>query len=128
MEQPSIYNTEEDLIKWLKYDLEEQRKEIAKDRSISLDDVKDEELVLHIGNKDITACEKIEINFEFDFFDIIKKININNNKIYYKVNCANLIFNRMLDFSDKKYNNKIICYNEVKFDNSNFNEKKKHIL
>lgn len=28
----------------------------------------------------------------------------------------------MVDFSDKKHNNKIVFYNELKFDNSNFNE------
>ena len=51
MEQPKIYNNEAELINWLKYDLEEQRKEIAKNKNISLNDVKDEELVLHIGSK-----------------------------------------------------------------------------
>lgn len=122
MEQPKVYNKEEELIKWLEYDLKEQRKEIAKDRGISLNDVKEEELVLHIGNKNFKSIEKIEINFEFDFSAIIKKINIKNNEIYYKVNCANLIFSKMVDFSDKKHNNKVVFYNEVKFDNSNFNE------
>ena len=34
MKQPKIYNTEEDLIKWLKYDLNKQRKKIAKNKSI----------------------------------------------------------------------------------------------
>ena len=29
MEQPKVYNKEEELIKWLKYDLKEQRREIA---------------------------------------------------------------------------------------------------
>ena len=122
MEQPKVYNKEEELIKWLEYDLKEQRKEIAKDRGISLNDVKEEELVLHIVNKNFKSIEKIEINFEFDFSAIIKKINIKNNEIYYKVNCANLIFSKMVDFSDKKHNNKVVFYNEVKFDNSNFNE------
>ena len=115
MEQPKVYNKEEELIKWLEYDLKEQRKEIAKDRGISLNDVKEEELVLHIGNKNFKSIEKIEINFEFDFSAIIKKINIKNNEIYYKVNCANLIFSKMVDFSDKKHNNKVVFYNEVKF-------------
>lgn len=122
MEQPKVYNTEEELIKWLEYDLEKQRIDISKNRNISPDDVKCEELFLHIGNKNFKSIEKIEINFEFDFSAIIKKINIKNNEIYYKVNCASLIFNRMVDFSDKKHNNKIVFYNELKFDNSNFNE------
>ncbi|WP_158634373.1 hypothetical protein [Brachyspira aalborgi] len=43
MEQLDMYNNLNELIDWLKYDLEEQRKEIAKDRCISKDDVKDEE-------------------------------------------------------------------------------------
>lgn len=122
MEQPKVYNKEEELIKWLEYDLKEQRIDISKNRNISPDDVKCEELFLHIGNKNFKSIEKIEINFEFDFSAIIKKINIKNNEIYYKVNCASLIFNRMVDFSDKKHNNKIVFYNELKFNNSNFNE------
>ena len=48
MEQPKNYNNLQELIDWLKYDLEEQRKEIAKYRCISLNDVEDEELFLHI--------------------------------------------------------------------------------
>lgn len=123
MKQPKIYNTEEDLIKWLKYDLKEQKKHISREKKESQNKVKKEELTLNIGSKDIKSCdEKIEINFEFDFSAIIKKINIKNNEIYYKVNCANLIFSKMVDFSDKKHNNKVVFYNEVKFDNSNFNE------
>ena len=122
MRQPGVYNKEEELIKWLEYDLEKQRIDISKNRNISPDDVKCEELFLHIGNKNFKSIEKIKINFEFDFSAIIKKINIKNNEIYYKVNCASLIFNRMVDFSDKKHNNKIVFYNELKFNNSNFNE------
>lgn len=123
MKQPKIYNTEEDLIKWLKYDLKELKKHISREKKESQNKVKKEELTLNIGSKDIKSCgEKIEINFEFDFSAIIKKINIKNNEIYYKVNCANLIFSKMVDFSDKKHNNKVVFYNEVKFDNSNFNE------
>ena len=123
MEQPKVYNTEEDLIKWLKYDLKELKKHMSREKKESQNKVKKEELTLNIGSKDIKSCgEKIEINFEFDFSAIIKKINIKNNEIYYKVNCASLIFNRMVDFSDKKHNNKVVFYNEVKFDNSNFNE------
>ena len=99
MEQPNFYNNEEELIEWLIYDLEEQRKGDIK---------KDEELILNIGNKDI----KKKINFEFDFSAIIKKLNINNYEIYYKVNCSNLIFNKTVDFSEKKYNNKIVIYKE----------------
>ena len=32
MKQPKIYNTEEDLIKWLKYDLKEQKKHISREK------------------------------------------------------------------------------------------------
>ena len=60
MEQPKVYNTEEELIEWLIYDLEEQRK----------GDIKEEELTLNIGNKDF----KKEINFEFDFSSITKNL------------------------------------------------------
>lgn len=123
MEQPRVYNTEEDLIKWLKYDLKEQKKNISKEKKVSQNKVKKEELTLNIGNKDIKSCdENKKINFEFDFSAIIKKINIKNNEVYYKVNCSNLIFNKWVDFSDKKHNNRIVFHNEVKFNHVNFNE------
>lgn len=40
MEQLDIYNNLNELIDWLKYDLEKQRIDIAKNRNISPDDVK----------------------------------------------------------------------------------------
>lgn len=60
MKQPKIYNTEEDLIKWLKYDLKEQKKHISREKKESQNKVKKEELTLNIGSKDIKSCgEKI---------------------------------------------------------------------
>ncbi len=66
MEQPKIYNNIEELIDWLKYDLEEQRKEIANE------EVKEEDLILNIGRTDlIFECDYIIIDFDFIFDDIV---------------------------------------------------------
>ena len=94
MKQPKIYNNVNELIDWLKYDLKEQRIEIAKGRGISKDDVKDEELVLHIGNKnydfdpiDLLNQQNIKYNIYLNFNYILKKIN--NNKYILKVEGKN---------------------------------------
>ena len=138
MEQPKVYNKEEELIKWLEYDLKEQRKEIAKDRGISLNDVKEEELVLHIGNKNFKSIEKIEINFDFDFSILIKEFCKDDENVGFKINCGYLIFNKqiffhddinfnnILDFSASIFNNKFRIENttfceEVNFNSAQFN-------
>ena len=110
MKQPDIYNNLNELIDWIKYDLEEQRKEIAKDRGISKDDVKDEELVFHIGDKnkdsdsvDLLNQQYTTYNIYFNFDYILKKIDNNkntlrkDNKDYrickYRINARHCIFN-----------------------------------
>ena len=110
MEQPKIYNNLQELIDWLKYDLDEQRKKIIKDRGISLNDVEDEELVLHIGSKnnDSNAINLLNqqyttFNICFNFKNILKGIDNNqntlrkDNKDYrvckYRINARHCIFN-----------------------------------
>ena len=57
MGQPRVYNTEEELIKWLKYDLEKQRRETAEleeailGEKIPLKKVEERCLTLNIGMK-----------------------------------------------------------------------------
>ena len=123
MEQPRVYNTEYELIKWLKYDLEEQRKV----------GVKDEELVLHIGNKN-SDCYSIDflnqqyttINIYFDFGHILKEIDNNqntlrkDNKDYrickYRINAKHCIFNSNFETLQ------VIFEKETNFFNSKFNK------
>lgn len=59
MGQPRVYNTEEELIKWLKYDLEEQRKEIAKEREILPEEVDKKDLTLNFVYKYIRVDDVI---------------------------------------------------------------------
>lgn len=132
MEQPKIYNNEAELINWLKYDLEEQRKEIAKNKNISLNDVKDEELVLHIGSKnndynatDLSNQPYTIYNIYFNFYTIFLRLDnneiIDNYTIYkvckYRINARHCIFNS--DF--KTFN--VIFKQEVNFFNSQFSKK-----
>ncbi len=133
MAQPDTYNNENELIDWLKYDLEEQRKEIAKDRGISKDDVKDEELVLHIGdkNKDSDAIDLLnqqytDYNIYFNFNRILEKIDNRkntlrkDNKDYrvckYRINARHCIFNS--DFETYQ----VIFEKEINFFNSKLNK------
>lgn len=119
MEQPKVYNTEEDLIKWLKYDLKEQRKEIAKSKNIDIKEVKYKELVLNFGNNKIPIKENGKllqggnitkyincfIRFDLILENILKHFNIEeqyiiieeeNNFQYlicpFKVNISHCIF------------------------------------
>lgn len=67
MKQPKIYNTEEDLIKWLIYDLEEQKKEIAKSKNIDIKEVKYKELVLNFGNNKIPINKNVKDFQNYNF-------------------------------------------------------------
>ncbi|WP_302272350.1 hypothetical protein [Brachyspira aalborgi] len=119
MEQPKIYNNEAELINWLKYDLEEQRKNIANEKCILLEKVKEEDLTLNIGRTDfIFGCDYIIINFDFIFDNIVSSIYGNIiEDIYFKINCNGLIFNKYVSFS--RFNLKIPTReNEYIFHNS----------
>lgn len=138
MKQPDIYNNLNELIDWLKYDLEKQRIDIAKNRNISPDDVKEEELVLHIGdkNKDSDAInllnqQYITYNMCFNFKHILKGIDNNkntlkkDNKDYrvckYRINARHCIFNS--DFETYQ----VIFEKEINFFNSKFKNNKNNI-
>ncbi|TXJ38973.1 hypothetical protein EPJ66_01565 [Brachyspira aalborgi] len=149
MKQPKIYNTEEDLIKWLKYDLNKQRKKIAKNKSIKKYLVKNEELTLNIGDKNRVGFNfftienfdridnyRIKVNFEFDIRKIINKlIRTNNNDCPFYINANNIEFNEITNIASKYNQNVDYSYsifnkevysimlnfdNYVNFDNSIF--------
>ena len=86
MAQPDTYNNENELIKWLKDDLEEQKKEIAKVKGILPEEVDGKDLTLNIGN------ENKSLSIDFNFFDV-KFYN------YMNINFKNVIFNK-----------KIVCF------------------
>ena len=138
MKQPDIYNNLNELIDWLKYDLEKQRIDIAKNRNISPDDVKDEELVLHIGDKnkdsdsiDLLNQQYTTYNIYFNFYRILEKIDNRkntlrkDNKDYrvckYRINARHCIFNS--DFETYQ----VIFEKEVNFFNSKFKNNKNNI-
>lgn len=132
MEQPKVYNTEEELIKWLKYDLEEQRRETAEleeailGEKIPLKKVEEMCLTLNIGMKaeDISDdyTEYIEINFEFNLNDIIYKLfdKLSYEYIGCYINCNGLIFNSEVDFSNASFKNKVFFMGSKFIRNANF--------
>ncbi|WP_432631924.1 hypothetical protein [Brachyspira sp.] len=122
MEQPKVYNTEEELIKWLKYDLKEQRRETAEleeailGEKIPLKKVEERYLTLNIGMKAENISddyiEYIEINFEFNLNDIIYKLfdKLSYEDIGYYINCNGLIFNSEANFSNASFKNKVFLW------------------
>lgn len=109
MEQPRVYNTEDELIKWLKTYLKKQKEEV----------VKKDKLILDIGNND----NPIIIDFKFKLINIIKELDktkykTNNTIIDCKINFCKITFNQEVDFSN------LIFYNvELNFSSSEFKDK-----
>ena len=122
MEQPKEYNDIIDLIKWLKFDLEQQKDEISKKNKIDKNEIKENNLILNIGKKESFTFEKededkIIINCPIIFNEFIDK---KNNKINYKINLSNCIFTNNAKFNRLIYKNKLIYNNEVNFSYSIF--------
>ncbi|CRF35643.1 hypothetical protein BRSU_2789 [Brachyspira suanatina] len=110
--QPTKYNTEKELIDWLKWDLFQQIEEINKTSEEQFNKIKDNLiniekiqniLVLNIGKKELSnnnSLESIIINFEFNISSIFYELlNQYNNIIEIKINCTNLLFNHDAFFS-----------------------------
>ena len=126
MVQPLVYNTEQELIDWLKYDLQEQVER----------GVEENDLVLNIGFKKGNKKEhkdKIELNFKFYFITFMKKIEYNKQDDYgnsicpYQVNCNDVIFKYSVDFSYFVFNNNLnfirsVFEMDVVFLSSTFNK------
>ncbi|ACN84393.1 hypothetical protein [Brachyspira hyodysenteriae] len=111
-EQPTEYNSEEELIKWLKYDLLQQannKGKIAnKNNIIIIADKEEYDYTLNIG-KEMNIFETI-INFDFNFISImnsIKNVYNNNCEIYYIINSCNVIFHMNVYFYNCIFHNKI---------------------
>ena len=147
--QPTIYEKDEEykLIEWLQLDLKRQRQTIAKAENILFDkpctyngkvyqnetnddideylktQIDDKELTLNIGNIDcINKLSQIatEINFEFNFRNILEKLGITekyeekNIICPYKLNSCKVTFSFKADFEYSTFNL------EANFNNSTF--------
>ena len=131
MKQPKEYNNEQELIKWLIYDLNEQKKEIVKEKNININEVENKDLVLNIGYKNpinVTLDKFIKVNFSFNIVKIINLLYIEQIEYlnYDYINLSTLIFEKYFDLSKFKFNIFIdfSCSNfkkTVNFSNTIFN-------
>ena len=100
MSQPNRYESEEDLIDWLKENLESQKKKIAEDKQIKENEVKNEKLTLNIGSRE----KKITVDFDFTLEDVLEKLGLNetndSNWIIcpYKLNAISVTFSKEANF------------------------------
>ena len=103
-EQPIEYNTEKELIDWLKWDLLQQIYDInrmpmkkikkTKDNLINVEKIQNT-LVLNIGEKlsNNNFSKTTIINFEFNICNIFYELFNEYNIIKIRINCTNLLFN-----------------------------------
>ncbi len=138
--KPTVYKNDKQLIKYLKQNLKEQRKIISTEKGIKKNEVKDEELILNIGyaeykiengllvsNKEDTTegKTKVEINFDFNFGNIISKLPKlkNKDKKYicpYYLNCCNVTFKSGKDSKNGADFKRIVFEEKVYFTYSIF--------
>ena len=103
-EQPIEYNTEKELIDWLKWDLLQQIYDIntmsmkkikkTKDNLINVEKIQNT-LVLNIGRElsNNNFSKTTIINFEFNICNIFYELFNEYNIIKIRINCTNLLFN-----------------------------------
>ncbi|MEI0606571.1 hypothetical protein R4K48_06360 [Brachyspira pulli] len=117
-EQPTEYNTEEELIDWLKWDLYRQTINISKELGIKLSEVKDTYLTINIGNEN----NNYKINFYFDFLNLLQLLY--NKKIDYehifnlKVRFININFDKEFCIQHIVFNNNSISFINCSFHKS----------
>lgn len=92
MKQPEDYNNEDELIEWLKCDLEQQRNKGIPEKELILN-IGNAENIEFIKNYERNKLIKTEINFDFNFKQILEGVL--------------RLENKELEFDDK--NNRIIC-------------------
>ena len=92
-EQPAKYNSEEELIRWLKYDLLQQArkkyKEPNENNIITITDEEEKNYKIKIGNEN----QKITIDFSIHFISFLNKIGIKSTEINYKIYISNISVN-----------------------------------
>jgi len=122
MEQPEIYKSENELIKWLKSDLKTQRNELIR-QGIKKEDIKKEDLTLNVGYKKNDISEdnkKIPIDFDFKFNSILQQIGCNEKDEKDKRICLYNINFRDVFFKDKADFSKVVFENETVFSYATF--------
>ncbi len=123
MEQPKSYDKQEDLIAWFYANIRMQR----------ILDVQEYELVFNIGNSNIESEEKIEIDFNFNFIEILKKLGDpkkdekGNTICPYNIRFSNCTFNHNVYFTNIDFQQDVIFSDidfkqDVIFKNASFNK------
>ncbi len=132
MVQPLVYNTEQELIDWLNYDLEDQRVKLIS-KGVKRENIKYENLILNIGSKDNLLLRR-EVIFLFDFKSIINNVfSLDFNRVKGEdilicpliVNCRNILFRMKADFLKLIFNTSVdfmasIFNNSASFISSTF--------
>ena len=135
--QPTIYNSSEELIKWLKYDLLQQalrrNKKPDENNIITITDEEEKDYILNIGREVWDMEYYINIHFDFDLYNLQVLLygNKDNIKDNYRINTDYIIFHKEADFYNSKnyyrfrgvtFHEKVSFYEhefieEMKFDN-----------
>ncbi len=135
--QPTIYNSSEELIKWLKYDLLQQAlsngKEPDENNIITITDEEEKDYILNIGREiwDMEYYINIHFDFSFNNLQVLLYGNSDNIRDNYRINTDYIIFHKEADFYSSKnyyrfrgvtFHEKVSFYEnefieEIKFDN-----------
>ena len=129
MEETIIFDNENELIKWIVYDLNNQRLEISFSKYFAYYLVPAHEVTIRIipPNSEIS---QVEINFDFSMKNIIKRLSNNADLVYFNalysnINIRNVKFNKSVNFNDFEFKTNILFTNVhfcsyVDFSNSIF--------
>ena len=111
-EQPTEYNSEEQLIKWLKYDLLQQAKSKIENKDkkiITITNEEEKNYTLDFNKTKNNSDKKVYINFYLEFDNIIHKIISNNCRdINFPISSNNIIFNKGLEISNFIFNREVV--------------------
>ena len=103
-------DNKDELIKWLKSNLQSQRKNIAENKNIKENEVKNEELTLRIGHSENI---KVKINFKFNFKEILEGVLRLEKKEPKYDERNNIICSYKIDFRYTTFNKHAFFYNIV---------------
>ena len=124
MEEPTIYNSENELIKWIVSDLNKRRFEFlysnynSKFRCLDYYLVPAQLIAINIAPSS-SEISHIEINFDFSIKNIINKLSSNADLVYFEalysnIYIVNVKFNKTVDFSNFDFKTNIL-FNNVHF-------------
>ena len=129
MGETIIFNNENELIKWIVYDLNNQRLEVSFSKYFAYYLVPAYEVTIRIIPPS-SEISQVEINFDFSIKNIIKRLSNNADLVYFNalysnIYIANTRFNKTVDFRDFEFKTNILFTNVrfgscVDFSNSTF--------